>query len=109
MTMNRDTDLLMNKWHKTPNAVIDSIVGTHITASAGWIVMTVIRHTDGFGRDSTAIPTSVFMQVINEFDNGASFTIPESHRIEQKHIPADHNVADDHLAKIKAMLAGVGA
>ena len=64
MTMNRDMDLLMNKWHKTPNAVIDSIVGTHITASAGWIVMTVIRHTDGFGRDSTAIPTSVFMRVL---------------------------------------------
>ena len=51
----------------------------------------------------------VYMQVINEFDNGASFIIPESHRIEQKHIPADHNVADDHLAKIKAMLAGAGA
>ena len=64
MTMNRDTDLLMDKWHKTPNAIIDSIVGTHISASAGWIVMTVIRHTDGFGRDSTAIPTSVFMRVL---------------------------------------------
>lgn len=30
-------------------------------------------------------------------------------RIEQKHIPADEKVADNHLAKIKAMLAGVGA
>lgn len=51
----------------------------------------------------------VYMQVINEFDNGASFVIPESNRIEQKHIPADDKIANDHLAKIKAMLAGKGA
>lgn len=50
-----------------------------------------------------------YQAVIKEHEQGADFTIPESHRIEQKHIPADEKVADDHLAKIKAMLAGKGA
>ena len=65
-----------------------------------------LKHADSkyFG-----IWDKTYTQVIIEFEQGANFTIPESNRIEQKHIPADHNVAKDHLAKIKAMLAGAGA
>ena len=65
-----------------------------------------LKHADSkyFG-----IWDKTYTQVIIEFEQGANFTIPESNRIEQKHIPADEKVADDHLAKIKAMLAGAGA
>ena len=65
-----------------------------------------LKHADSkyFG-----IWDKTYTQVIIEFEQGANFTIPESNRIEQKHIPADEKVADDHLAKIKAMLARVSA
>ena len=65
-----------------------------------------LKHTDSkyFG-----IWDKTYTQVIIEFEQGANFTIPESNRIEQKHIPADDKVANDHLAKIKAMLARVSA
>lgn len=50
----------------------------------------------------------VYQAVIKEHEQGADFTIPQSNRVEHKHFAADDNVAKDHLAKIKAMLAGVG-
>ena len=49
-----------------------------------------------------------YQAVIAEYEQGADFTIPQSNRVEHKHFAADDNVAKDHLAKIKAMLAGVG-
>ena len=64
MTMLNPKGLLMDKWHKTPNSVIDSLVGQVISANAGWIVLTVIRYTDGFGSDSAPIPTGTFMRVL---------------------------------------------
>lgn len=64
MTMLNPKGLLMDKWHKTPNSVIDSLVGQVISANAGWIVLTVIRYTDGFGNDSAPIPTGTFMRVL---------------------------------------------
>ena len=51
----------------------------------------------------------VYQAVIAEHEQGADFTIPQSNRVEHKHFAADDNVAKDHLAKIKAMLAGVNA
>ena len=65
-----------------------------------------LKHADSkyFG-----IWDKTYTQVIIEFEQGANFTIPESNRIEQKHIPADDNVAQNHLQNIKAMLAGVSA
>lgn len=50
----------------------------------------------------------VYQAVIKEHEQGADFTIPQSNRVEHKHFAADDNVAHDHLAKIKAMLAGKG-
>lgn len=50
-----------------------------------------------------------YQTVIKEHEQGADFTIPQSNRVEHKHFAVDDNVAHDHLAKIKAMLAGVGA
>ena len=64
MTMLNPKGLLMDKWHKTPNSVIDSLVGQVISANAGWIVLTVIRYTDGFGSESAPIPTGTFMRVL---------------------------------------------
>ena len=48
----------------------------------------------------------VYQAVIKEHEQGADFTIPQSNRVEHKHFAADDNVDHDHLAKIKAMLAG---
>ena len=48
----------------------------------------------------------VYQAVIKEHEQGADFTIPQSNRVEHKHFAVDGNVFNDHLAKIKAMLAG---
>ncbi len=48
----------------------------------------------------------VYQAAIKEHEQGADFTVPQSNRVEYKHFAADDNVANDHLAKIKAMLAG---
>ena len=50
-----------------------------------------------------------YQSVIKEHEQGADFTIPQSNRVEHKHFAADDKTASGHLAKIKAMLAGVGA
>ncbi len=50
-----------------------------------------------------------YQAVIKEHEQGADFTIPQSNRVEHKHFAADDKIANDHLAKIKSMLAGKGA
>ncbi len=71
--MNRGTDMSDNKekglfdsnWHKSPNAMIDLVMGSSISPNAGWVVMTIIRYTDGMGgRKSAQIPTGTFKRVL---------------------------------------------
>lgn len=61
----RGKTLFDTDWHKTPNAMIDLVMGAAISPSAGWVVMTVIRYTQGMGgKKSAQIPTSVFKRVL---------------------------------------------
>lgn len=61
----RGKTLFDTDWHKTPNAMIDLVMGAAISPSAGWVVMTVIRYTQGMGgKKSAQIPTEVFKRVL---------------------------------------------
>ena len=67
MSDDKDTGkgLFKANWHRTPTAMIDLIMGTSISPSAGWVVMTVIRYTQGMGgKKSAAIPTGTFQRVL---------------------------------------------
>ena len=67
MSDDKDTGkgLFKANWHKTPTAMIDLIMGASISPSAGWVVMTVIRYTQGMsGKTSAAIPTGTFKRVL---------------------------------------------
>ena len=67
MSDDKDTGkgLFKASWHRTPTAMIDLIMGTSISPSAGWVVMTVIRYTQGMGgKKSAAIPTGTFQRVL---------------------------------------------
>lgn len=62
---NTGTGLFKSNWHRTPNAMIDLVMGASISANAGWVVMTVIRYTEGMnGKKSAAIPTETFKRVL---------------------------------------------
>ena len=61
----RGKTLFDTDWHKTPNAMIDLVMGAAISPSAGWVVMTVIRYTQGMGgKKSAQIPTGTFKRVL---------------------------------------------
>lgn len=61
----RGKTLFDSDWHKTPNAMIDLVMGAAISPSAGWVVMTVIRYTQGMGgKKSAQIPTESFKRVL---------------------------------------------
>ena len=63
MTMFNKQGVLMDKWFKTPNAVIDDITGDLISTEAATILLSIIRLTEGVrGRDWAAIPHSLFMR-----------------------------------------------
>ena len=67
MSDDKDTGkgLFKANWHRTPTAMIDLIMGASISPSAGWVVMTVIRYTQGMGgKKSAAIPTGTFQRVL---------------------------------------------
>lgn len=67
MSDDKDTGkgLFKANWHRTPTAMIDLIMGASISPSAGWVVMTVIRYTQGMGgKKSAAIPTGTFKRVL---------------------------------------------
>ena len=67
MSDDKDTGkgLFKANWHRTPTAMIDLIMGTSISPNAGWVVMTVIRYTQGMGgKKSAAIPTGTFKRVL---------------------------------------------
>lgn len=60
-----NSSLFDSNWHKSPNAMIDLVMGASISPSAGWVVMTVIRYTQGIGgKQSAQIPTEVFQRVL---------------------------------------------
>lgn len=67
MSDDKDTGkgLFKSNWYRTPTAMIDLIMGASISPSAGWVVMTVIRYTQGMGgKKSAAIPTGTFKRVL---------------------------------------------
>lgn len=65
MNSDNSKSLYGSHWHKTPNAMVDIIIGSSISASAGWVVMTVIRYTDGMsGKKSACIPAETFQRVL---------------------------------------------
>lgn len=65
MNDDKTKGLFDNNWHKSPNAMIDLVMGAHISPNAGWVVMTVIRYTQGMGGKKTAkIPTETFKRVL---------------------------------------------
>jgi len=72
--------LFKANWHRTPNTMIDLIAGTSISPSAGWVVMTVIRYTEGMnGKTSAPIPTGTFKRVLGtKRDNTAYKYINEA-------------------------------
>lgn len=63
--MSNQKNLFDNNWHKSPNAMIDLVMGNRISPNAGWVVMTVIRYTEGMGgKKQAAIPTGTFKRVL---------------------------------------------
>ncbi|MGO2507170.1 MAG: hypothetical protein ACTH7L_13810 [Psychrobacter alimentarius] len=79
---NTGTGLFKSNWHRTPNAMIDLVMGASISANAGWVVMTVIRYTEGMnGKKSAAIPTATFKRVLGtKRDNTAYPYIREAEK-----------------------------
>ena len=63
----------------------------------------------GLERETYPKWREIYPQVCEEYRQGARFTVPETNQLGYKHTVADDNVAQNHLAKIKAMLAGMGA
>ena len=61
---------------------------------------------EGLERETYPKWREIYPQVCEEHRQGARFTVPETNQLGYKHTPANHDVANDHLAKIKAMLAG---
>lgn len=65
MSDEKNKGLFDNNWHKSPNAMIDLVMGASISPNAGWVVMTVIRYTQGMGgKKLAAIPTETFKRVL---------------------------------------------
>lgn len=63
MTMLNKQGVLMDKWFKSPNAIIDDIAGDVVSPQAAIILCTILRLTEGVrGRNSAAIPHSMFMR-----------------------------------------------
>ena len=55
--------VLMGKWFKTPNAMIDDITGDIVSPQAAVILNAILRLTEGVrGRDWAQIPHSLFMR-----------------------------------------------
>lgn len=61
---------------------------------------------EGYERETYPKWREVYPRVCDEYRQGTRFTLPETNLIEHTHHAADVKVANDALAKIKAMLAG---
>ncbi|HCH27011.1 MULTISPECIES: hypothetical protein [Psychrobacter] len=63
MTMVNKQGVLMDRWFKTPNAVVDDITGDVISPQAATILNSIIRFTEGMqGREWAQIPHAFFMR-----------------------------------------------
>lgn len=63
MTMLNKQGVLMDKWFKSPNAIIDDITGDVISPQAAIILCSILRLTEGVrGRNWASIPHSFFMR-----------------------------------------------
>lgn len=63
MTMMNEQGVMMDKWFKTPNAVVDDITGDVISPQAAAILNSIIRFTEGMqGREWAQIPHAFFMR-----------------------------------------------
>lgn len=63
MTMLNKQGVLMDKWFKSPNAIIDDITGDIVSPQAAIILCSIMRLTEGVrGRDWASIPHSFFMR-----------------------------------------------
>lgn len=63
MTMLNKQGVLMDKWFKSPNAIIDDITGDIVSPQAAIILYSIMRLTEGVrGRDWASIPHSFFMR-----------------------------------------------
>ena len=63
MTMLNKQGVLMDKWFKSPNAIIDDITGDIVSPQAAIILYSIMRLTEGVrGRNWASIPHSFFMR-----------------------------------------------
>lgn len=63
MTMLNKQGVLMDKWFKSPNAIIDDITGDVVSPQAAIILCSILRLTEGVrGRNWASIPHSFFMR-----------------------------------------------
>lgn len=63
MTTLNKQGVLMDKWFKTPNAIVDDITGDIVSTQAAAILNTILRLTEGVrGREWASIPHSLFMR-----------------------------------------------
>lgn len=63
---NEDKDLFQSYWHKCPNILTDRLVGEFISPNAAWIILSILRLTEGMnGRSEASIPTERFMRLLN--------------------------------------------
>lgn len=57
---------MMDNWHKSPNALVDKLMGKVLSPSATCVVLTILRLTDGIrGRAEASIPTEKFMAILD--------------------------------------------
>lgn len=62
MTMLNPKGLLMDKWHKTPNAVVDKLAGDVLSPNAIVCLIIIIRLTSGMNKPTAKIPNSTFQK-----------------------------------------------
>jgi hypothetical protein len=63
MTMVNKQGAMMDRWFKTPNAMVDDITGDVISPQAAAILNSIIRFTEGMqGREWAQIPHAFFMR-----------------------------------------------
>ena len=63
MTMLNKQGVLMDKWFKSPNAIIDDITGDVVSPQAAIVLCSILRLTEGVrGRNWASIPHSFFMR-----------------------------------------------
>ena len=66
MSQYNEKGLMMDNWHKCPNALVDKLMGDVLSPNATCVVLTILRLTDGIrGRAEASIPTEKFMTILD--------------------------------------------